>query len=88
VFGTEATVLYDDRGPRILESREPDVPARPLDLAPLPATKGDLVPSFVAAVSNGGAPEDSVQHELDLICACTAAERALTEGVPVDIDYA
>jgi predicted dehydrogenase len=87
VFGTEATVVHDDRGPRLFENRDPDTPARSLDVASLPQTKGDLVSGFVAAVLDGGTPRSSVQHEFDLICACIAADRALAEGVPADIEY-
>src|SRR5262249_60336434 len=38
LFGTLATALVDDEGPRLHTSRDPSVPARRLDLAPVPAS--------------------------------------------------
>ena len=83
VFGTKAAVVHDDAGPRLFRSRE-SVPD-PLELEPLPRTKGDLVPAFVEAVSRGDAA--GFEHELALVCVCAAADRALAEGALVEIDY-
>ena len=88
VFGTEATVLYDDAGVRLYASRDPAVAPEPLDLAALPATKGELIPAFVQAILGGGDTAPSAQHELDVISACAATDRALAEGGTVDIKYA
>jgi predicted dehydrogenase len=85
VFGTMATVVHDDRGARLTQSRDPEAPSTPLALDPLPKTKGDLLPAFVESVAGGeGLPSE---HELDLICACAAADRALAEGASVEIEY-
>jgi len=85
VFGTRATVLYDDAGPRLHTSR--DDPGRPLDLAPLPASKGDLIPGFVESILQGADRSAEAQHELDVIAVCLAADQALAEGATIDIDY-
>jgi predicted dehydrogenase len=82
VFGTNATFVSDDAGARLAESR--DAPARPLDLAPL-AGKGELVPAFLDAVASGG--DGGAQHELDVVCACIAADRALAERTGVAVEY-
>jgi predicted dehydrogenase len=88
VFGTEATVLYDDAGPRLHASRDPAVAPEPVELAALPATKGELIPAFVQAILGGRDPVPSAQHELDVISVCAATDRALAEGGTVDIEYA
>jgi predicted dehydrogenase len=86
VFGTEAAFVYDDRGPRLFESRDPGARPSPVELDPLPRTKAELVPAFVEAVSNGNGSREA-EHELDLICVCAAVDRALAEGGPVDVEY-
>jgi predicted dehydrogenase len=88
LFGTKATFLYDDGGARIHSSREGEAPARRLDLAALPATKGDLVPAFVDRIQKDVDPEPVLQHELDVICACAASDRALALGEGVSVEYA
>ncbi len=52
VFGTRATFLYDDQGPRSPRAR-PGGGGKPLDLSPLPASKGDLIPGFVDRILAG-----------------------------------
>jgi predicted dehydrogenase len=88
LFGTEATLIYDDAGPRLHRSRDPDVPVQRLDLAALPASKAELIPEFVQRVVEGDADRASTRHELDVVSACIAADRALAEGGAVDIEYA
>jgi predicted dehydrogenase len=88
VFGTEATVLYDDAGPRLHLSRDPSVPSKLLNLASLPTTKGELIPAFVQAILAGSDTVPSTQHELDVISVCASTDRALAEGETVDIEYA
>ena len=88
VFGTRATLIYDDAGPRIHRSRDPEVPPEPLDLAALPASKAELISEFVARVVQGNAESGQERHELDIVSACIAADRALAEGGAVDIEYA
>ena len=85
VFGTQATFVHDDAGARLHESRDPAEAPRRLDAAALPGTKGVLVPAFLAAIESGDS--GGAQHELDVICACAAADRALFEGAVVDVDY-
>jgi predicted dehydrogenase len=86
VFGTEGTFVYDDAGPRIHRSREGT--AEPIELAPVPATKGDLIPSFVESISDGKKGGLlSAQHEFDLMAACIAVDRALGAGVSQPIEY-
>jgi predicted dehydrogenase len=87
IFGTRATFIVDDAGPRLHLSRDPNEPATPLAHNPLPATKGDLIPEFVASVTTGAAMRPDTQHEFDVISACVAADRALASGGAVTVDY-
>jgi predicted dehydrogenase len=87
IFGTEGTLIYDDAGPRLHRSRDPQTPAERLDLAPVPESKAELIPQFVQRVVDGGADRESVRHELNVVSACIAADRALAEGGTIDIEY-
>jgi predicted dehydrogenase len=87
LFGTRATLIHDDCGVRLHESRDPAVSPRRLELDPLPASKGELVPEFVAAILGGADTRGAAEHELDVISACVAADRSLLEGRGVEIEY-
>lgn len=87
VFGTEKTFLLDDQGPRLFEARGDDQTARPLDLATLPASKGDLIPGLVRAIRAGEDPAPAARHELDVIAATIAAHQAIGASHPTRIPY-
>jgi predicted dehydrogenase len=87
LFGTDATLIYDDAGARLHRSRDPQIQAERLDLASVPASKAELIPQFVQRVVDGGADRESVRHELNVVSACIAADRALAEGGTIDIEY-
>jgi predicted dehydrogenase len=80
VFGTRGTFVYDDRGARLHTSRDPGAAAQSIDLSALPATKGDLIPSFVDSVVHGADPAAAARHEFDVVRACLAADRAVKSG--------
>ena len=87
VFGTGGTFLYDDQGPRLHATREPGkAPAR-LDLAALPARKGDLIPEFLDAVSGSHGYDAVSQSFFDGIAVCLAADRAAERRSPQTIEY-
>ena len=87
IFGTKATFVYDDLGPRIHRSRAPEAPAEPLELATLPTSKGDLIPDFVQAILNDTDTQTQLQRECDLIAVCAATDRALASGVQTEVEY-
>lgn len=87
VFGTGATFVADDAGARLHTSRDPADAPRRLDHERVSAGKGALVPRFLDAVEASG-DDAATQHELDVVCVCAAADRALTERRTVDVDYA
>lgn len=95
VFGTKATLLYDDAGPRLHLRRDPRRKtvlskgpfrgARPLTDAPLPATKGDLIPGFVEKIVAGCDPAEDFEREAAVLAACFAADRSLRTGREVEV---
>lgn len=86
VFGTEATFLYDDMGPRVYRQRDPGGPAERLEDSPLPATKGDLVPAFLAGIADEASGHAETEVDLRVIRACLAADAALASGEPATIE--
>lgn len=87
VFGTKATFIYDDQGPRLITSRDEAAAAEALDLAPLPQSKGVLIPAFVDGIVQGVAPASAAEKEFDLIAVTTAADKALAAQTPITIEY-
>ena len=87
VFGTQASVFYDDAGARMHRSRDPAVPAEPVAESPLPAGKGDLIPEFMDAVAGAPGYEQHTQSILDGIAVCLACDRAARSGKTEIIEY-
>jgi predicted dehydrogenase len=87
VFGTKATFVHDDAGARLHTQRDPGGPPRPIALAPVAATKGDLVPHFLEDIVTGRDPAPAARHEYAVITACLAADRALATAQPQPIEY-
>ncbi len=87
VFGTEATFIYDDAGPRLHLTRDEDKRAAPLDLNPLASSKGVLIPGFVNAIREGHNASAAAGREFDLIRIIAATDRAHLGKTPQDIEY-
>lgn len=87
VFGTSATVVYDDRGALLRTSRDPADPGQPLDLAPEPDRRGALLPEFVDRILAGADGEAALQRELDTVSVCLAADRAVETGAEAEVTY-
>jgi predicted dehydrogenase len=87
VFGTSGTFIVDDAGARLHRDRDPAAVSTPVDLAPLPASKGVLIPEFVAGIRAGADPCAAAEHEFDVIAACIAADQALAIGKPIEVHY-
>jgi predicted dehydrogenase len=85
VFGTKATFIYDDQGPRLFRSRADGAKAERIDLAPLPAGKGVLIPDFIQAIQTGADPAPAAEREFDLIRVIAAADKAHRDGSPQPI---
>ncbi len=87
LFGTQATAIYDDAGPRIHTSRDPQIPTESLELSALPPDKGALVPSFVQAVLSAEDDSDVTQEFFDGLSVSIAANRAVITGKKERIEY-
>ncbi len=87
LFGTGATALYDDAGPRLHTSRDPGEMAEHMDLAALPHDKSDLIPPFIDAVFSCTHNQDETQSFFDGISVSIAASRALKTGKKERIEY-
>lgn len=87
VFGTDATFIYDDAGARLHLTRDEDQTAQPVDIAPLPASKGALIPAFIDAVYSGANAAPAARREFDLIRAMAAADKAHAQAATVNIEY-
>jgi predicted dehydrogenase len=87
VFGTKATFIYDDRGPRIHRSRDEAKRATAVNRAPLPAHKGVLIPGFVGGILAGRDSAPAARREFDLISVTAAADDSHRKKRPVAIGY-
>lgn len=85
LFGTEATFVADDAGPRWHPERDGGRPAHPLELATLPATKSELVYAFATELASGTPP--AANEHLDAVAVCAAADLSLRRGATLDIEY-
>lgn len=88
VFGTKATFIYDDQGPRIMRTRDPETPAEMLDLETLPNSKSVLIPGLLDDILNGADPVRRAQTEFDTMSICLAADESLDCNSTVEINYA
>ncbi len=87
VFGTDATWRNGQNAALMYRSRDPEMPPESLE-DPYPGSqKGDLIPSFVGAILDGGAAEVERSDVLDAMTVSLAIERAAATGVPQTISY-
>jgi predicted dehydrogenase len=87
VFGTKATFINDDAGPRLHMTRDPATMASAITLPTLPESKGSLIPSFVSAILNDQNLEAHAQEIFDVISICVACEEALKSNSEVEVQY-
>jgi predicted dehydrogenase len=87
LFGTKATFVYDDQGPRLYTSRDPGSSPKRLKQAPLPDGKGTLLPGLVEDILKARDPAPRARREFDLMSVCLAADRSLAQGRPTEIEY-
>lgn len=87
IYGTKATFLYDDAGPRLYASRDPSDPGKRIDHSPLPESKGDLIPGFISAIMTKKDITDETQIIFDGICISTACDRAVITQEHEMIEY-
>lgn len=87
IFGTKATFIYDDCGPRVHRSRDPGLRASAVDLEPLPAGKSDLLREFLHAVQHGADTREQTEEEFSIVSICFACDASLASGVEEKIGY-
>jgi hypothetical protein len=68
-------------------SRDPDVGAEGIGLAPLAMDKGDLVSEFVAEIIGGPAGGGNPQSFLDVLSVCLAIDTAQQSRRPEEVIY-
>ena len=87
VFGTRATWRNGHDAAHLYRSRDPDTPPEAF-ADPYPGSlKGDLIPSFVTALLDGGDAEVSRRDILDAMAVSLAIERAAETGTPQTVQY-
>lgn len=87
VFGTDATFIYDDMGPRLHTTRDENTAANPLSLTPLPDDKGALVPGFVKDILNDVDPTATAEREFNLLRVAAATDTSHTDKASREIKY-
>lgn len=87
IFGTKATFVYDDLGPRVHLTRDPAVRASPVELDPLPAGKSDLFPGFIEGIRAGRDRRRETEEEFATVSVCFASDASLASGVEEAIEY-
>jgi predicted dehydrogenase len=87
LFGTKATCVCDDAGPRLHLTRDPAATAAPVTLSPLPATKGALIAPFVSAVLTDENLNAHTQTMFDVMSVCAACDEALQSRSEVEVCY-
>ena len=87
IFGTDATFIHDDRGPRIQRHRDPAPAAEPLSLASLPAVKHALIGNFIDEIVAGHDTSAVTYNDFNVMAACLAADEAAQTGKNVEILY-
>ncbi|MEI7982381.1 MAG: Gfo/Idh/MocA family oxidoreductase [Bacteroidota bacterium] len=87
IYGTEATFFYDDAGPRLHKSRDPDTTAQPINLSSRPETKGELIPALVSSILTQKTITDETQMIFDGISICAASDQAIKTQKQELIEY-
>ena len=86
-FGTMATFIYDDKGPRWQAHRDPAPPAIPLNVAPLPTSKHELIPRFIDAILRDEDLNFETQMDFDSLSVCFACDAALQTQTSHQVQY-
>jgi len=87
IFGTKKTFILDDQGPRIHETRNPDVGSKNIERETLPNTKGILISSFVDAIIDDKDTVSVTQEVFDIMSIGLAIDESLKSGKEIKINY-
>ena len=87
ICGTKGTFIYDDKGPRLVNSRLPGTLPNEITYSPFPISKGDLTPAFIKSILEDTDDTKLTQSYFDGISACIAADKSVTTGRKEPIVY-
>jgi len=87
IFGTKASFIYDDAGARLHTSRDALHSASPVDLSPLPLSKGDLIPPFISGILADEDRKAETQSIFDGMSISIASDHSLITQKPQLIQY-
>tara|TARA_B100001093_G_scaffold52260_1_gene44331 strand:+ start:18317 stop:19330 length:1014 start_codon:yes stop_codon:yes gene_type:complete len=87
IFGTKATFIFDDKGPRIHFSSSPSHEATEVELESLPSGKSDIVPIFLNAVKNNIDLKNKTKETFDIVSIVIGCDEALLSGKEEEIIY-
>jgi predicted dehydrogenase len=87
VFGTHRTMIYDDAGARMHYTRDPACGAVSIAHAPLPASKGNMIPEFIAAMLGDAGASCDAQGFFDGVSVAIACDRAVASGQVENVEY-
>lgn len=86
IFGTKGTFIYDDMGPRIHWSHNPEKQPEMIQLATNPVSKGALIPDFIESILQNSF-HHYAQREFELMSVVLAADEALNYNEPLTVEY-
>lgn len=87
LYGTAGTFLQTPLGTGVVRSRNAGAEPEPV-VEPYPGCgKGDLIPSFVGAILDGGDPEVPERDVFDAMAVCLAIDRAARERCTIQVCY-
>jgi predicted dehydrogenase len=87
VFGTRRSMIYDDAGARLHYTRDPACGAVSIAHAPLPSSKGDMIPEFIAAIRGEAGASCDAQGFFDGVSVAIACDRAAASGQVENVEY-
>lgn len=87
LYGTDATFQHGYGGARLFTSRDPE--QAPVEVTePYPGTaKGDMLPSFIASILDGAAPDVRADEVLDAMAVSLAVEESVRLERTIEVRY-
>lgn len=87
IFGTKATFILDDKGPRVHFSRDPAAHVDNLELEMLPKRKSDTIPIFLNSVRKNINLKNKTKELFNTVSILSASDIALKTGKEESIFY-
>lgn len=88
IYGTQASFVQSHNGgASFYQTRDPEVPPRPVEEAYPGAAKGDMLARFISSIAEGGDPEVTAQDVMDAMAVSLAIETSNRLGKTVEVRY-